>query len=128
MVCQIRNITVDSADPHALARWWEELLGYTGHPENAPEDTEVLLLPPDGIGPNVLFIKVPESKAGKNRLHLDIQPTTDTRDGEVAWLLDHGATQVSDFRRPDGTGWVTLADPEGNEFCVVRSAAERDGS
>ncbi len=67
---------------------------------------------------------MPEGKVVKNRIHLDLQPDT-TRDAEVARLLDLGATLVGDHRRPDGTGWVTLADPAGNEFCVERSTAER---
>jgi predicted enzyme related to lactoylglutathione lyase len=75
-------------------------------------------------GPEILFIQVPEGKAGKNRLHLDLQPDI-RRDEEVERLLGLGAALVDDQRRPDGTGWVVLADPEGNEFCVERSAAER---
>jgi predicted enzyme related to lactoylglutathione lyase len=61
----------------------------------------------------------------KNRLHLDLIPTSGTRDSEVTRLVGIGATIVADQRRPDGKGWVVLADPEGNEFCVERSAAER---
>jgi hypothetical protein len=68
---------------------------------------------------------VPEAKASKNRVHLDLLPAEQTRDQEVARLLELGATMVADHRRPDGTGWVVLADPEGNEFCVERSASER---
>jgi predicted enzyme related to lactoylglutathione lyase len=68
---------------------------------------------------------VPEGKIAKNRMHLDLIPTTRSRDEEVERLLGIGATLVEDHRKPDGTGWVTLADPEGNEFCVERSAAER---
>jgi len=82
-----------------------------------------LLVDPDG-GPALLFQVVPEEKVAKNRVHLDLVPDA-TRDAEVARLLDLGATLVGDHRRPDGTGWVTLADPAGNEFCVERSAAER---
>ncbi len=63
----------------------------------------------------------------KNRVHLDLRPVDRTRDDEVAHLLSIGASQVSDQRevRGDGTGWVVLADPEGNEFCILRSDAER---
>ncbi len=61
----------------------------------------------------------------KNRLHVDLQPTDRTRDEEVARLLGIGATLYADHRRPDGKGWAVLADPEGNEFCVERSDAER---
>jgi Glyoxalase-like domain len=71
---------------------------------------------------------VPEPKTVKNRVHLDLMPTDRTRDEEVERLLGIGATLVADHRRPDGTGWVVLADPEGNEFCIERSAAERAAS
>ena len=73
----------------------------------------------------ILFIEVPERKQAKNRLHLDLVPAAGTRDEEVARLLELGATVVDDLRRPDGSGWVVLADPEGNEFCILRSEAER---
>ena len=72
----------------------------------------------------LLFIEVPESKEIKNRLHLDLRPTDGTREQEVERLLGLGATRLADHRRPDGSGWVTLADPEGNEFCILRSDAE----
>jgi hypothetical protein len=74
--------------------------------------------------PNLLFIPVPESKTAKNRLHLDLQPTI-PREEEVYRLLRLGATLVDDRREVDGTGWAVMADPEGNEFCVERSKAER---
>ncbi|MCI0687970.1 MAG: hypothetical protein L0Y54_12130 [Sporichthyaceae bacterium] len=61
----------------------------------------------------------------KNRMHLDLQPQDRTRDEEVERVIGLGATLVDDHRKPDGTGWVVLADREGNEFCVERSAAER---
>ena len=59
-------------------------------------------------------------------MHLDLTPAMRSRDEEVARLLAIGASLVADYRRPDGTGWVTMADPEGNEFCVERSARERN--
>ncbi|WP_372452637.1 VOC family protein [Pseudonocardia nigra] len=76
----------------------------------------------------VLFIEVPEPKQIKNRLHLDLVPAAGTRDEELARLLALGASTVADLRRPDGSGWVVLADPEGNEFCILRSEAERAGT
>jgi len=126
MTARPRNITFDCADPYRLAGFWSEVTGYGEDPENgnAPEDPEALLVGADGQ-PNLLFIKVPEGKTIKNRVHLDLMPTQHTRDQEVARLLELGATLVADHRRPDGTGWVVLADPEGNEFCVERSAPER---
>ena len=76
----------------------------------------------------LLFISVPEPKATKNRVHLDLQPRDRTRDEEIERVASLGATVVADFRRADGTGWVTLVDIEGNEFCVERSADFREAS
>jgi predicted enzyme related to lactoylglutathione lyase len=73
----------------------------------------------------VLFIAVPEPKTGKNRIHFDLRPAEGTRDDELARLTSLGAHTVQDLRAPDGTGRVVLADPEGNEFCILRSDAER---
>jgi hypothetical protein len=126
MTAHIRHITFDCADPYALAGFWSQVTGYGENPHNpnAPDDPEALLVAPDG-GPGLLFVTVPEPKSVKNRVHLDVVPADRTRDEEVARLLTIGATLIADHRRPDGTGWALLADPEGNEFCVERSAAER---
>jgi catechol 2,3-dioxygenase-like lactoylglutathione lyase family enzyme len=126
MSIRIRNITIDCADPFALAQFWAEVTGYREDPENgnAPGDPEALLLGPAN-SPNLLFVGVQEPKQVKNRLHMDLQPTDRSRDEEVARVRALGATLFADHRRPDGSGWVTLADPEGNEFCVERSVAER---
>jgi hypothetical protein len=125
MTSLIRNIDIDCADPYELAGFWQQVLGYARYHDDHPGDPEAVLLPPDGTGPNLLFLRVPEGKSVKNRVHLDLQPTDRTRDEEVDRLLGIGATLVDDHRRPDGTGWAVLADPEGNEFCVERSVAER---
>lgn len=126
MPARIRHITLDCHHPYALSRFWAEALGFVDHPDepNLPDDPEAVIVDPKGLHPGLLFVPVPEAKATKNRIHLDIVPET-TRDDEVARLLGLGATEVADHRRPDGTGWVVLADPEGNEFCVERSRAER---
>ncbi len=123
---RVSNITFDCADPYALVQFWSEVTGFPEDPENGnePGDPEGLLVAPDNQV-NLLFIKVPEPKSVKNRVHLDFMPTERTRDEEVARLLTIGANLVDDHRQPDGTGWVVFADPEGNEFCVERSAAER---
>ena len=73
----------------------------------------------------LLFIRVPEGKAVKNRVHLDVSPTDTTRDAEVERLVGIGASVYDDRRLEDGRGWVVMRDPEGNEFCVERSEAER---
>ena len=83
-----------------------------------------MLLWPDGRLA-LLFIAVPEQKQVKNRVHLDLVPVDRGRDEEVERLLRLGARVVDDQRRPDGAGWVVLADPEGNEFCMERSDVER---
>jgi hypothetical protein len=124
MSSTIGSVTVDCGRPYELARFWSEVVGFPIHPDNEPDDDEVGLNPPDGH-PMLLFIRVAEGKAVKNRLHLDIRPQERTRDAEVERLVALGARQVDDRRTPDGKGWVVLADPEGNEFCVERSAAER---
>ncbi|WP_228645883.1 VOC family protein [Microtetraspora sp. AC03309] len=118
-------MTVDSARPYELAQWWSEALGWP-LVDSEPGDDEVMLGRPDGP-PHVLFIQVPEGKTIKNRLHFDVTGTDGaTRDQEVERLLALGAKPYEDHRNPDGTGWVTLHDPEGNEFCICRSAAERN--
>lgn len=74
----------------------------------------------------LLFIEVPNAKQLKNRVHLDLKPENGTRDEELARLLALGAREVEDLRNPDRTGWLVLADPEGNKFCILRSDAERE--
>lgn len=121
------HITFDASDPYRLATFWAALTGYVLE-DSDPGDTEVLIDPGQPAVPGLLFIQVPEGKSAKNRVHLDIQPPTGTRDEEVERLTGLGARVVSDQRRPDGTGWVVMSDPEGNEFCVERSASERAGT
>jgi predicted enzyme related to lactoylglutathione lyase len=91
-------------------------------PDDAPGDPEAIVRTARG---DVLFVQVPDPKTARNRAHLDLQPSDRTRDEEVARVRELGAVLVDDQRRDDGTGWVVLADPEGNEFCVLRSQAER---
>jgi uncharacterized protein (TIGR03086 family) len=127
MAVRIKSITFDCADPYRLARFWSQLTGFSEDPGNgnAPDDPEALLLSPDG-SLALLFTAVPEPKHVKNRVHLDLVPLTSRRDEEVGQLLRTGARMVDDQRRPDGGGWVVLCDPEGNEFCIERSDAERE--
>ncbi|MCZ0986182.1 VOC family protein [Streptomyces diastatochromogenes] len=120
MTSKIRHVTIDCADAYALGSFWSQVLGQPLHEDDNPGDPEALI---EGAG--LLFVTVPEPKTLKNRVHLDLQPQDRTRDEEVERLLALGATLVDDHRKPDGTGWALLADPEGNEFCVERSAAER---
>ncbi|GGU89247.1 glyoxalase [Streptomyces litmocidini] len=115
-------MTVDCADAYALATFWAKVLDSEPSDDDKPGDPEALVESP---GANLLFIQVPEGKTVKNRVHLDLQPQDRSRDEEVERLLGLGATLIDDRRNADGTGWATMADPEGNEFCVERSAAER---
>ena len=77
-------------------------------------------------GHRLLFIQTGDAKGGKNRVHLDLVPTDRRRDEEIDRVVALGATEIADRRKPDGTGWKVLADPEGNEFCILRSDAERN--
>lgn len=128
MTSYISHTTVDCANAYALSEWWKPVLGYVDVPDdpNLPGHEECMIRDP-ATGHQVLFIEVPDAKTVKNRLHFDIAAREGTRDEELARLLEHGATVVADLRGKygPGTGWVTLADPEGNEFCIVRSPAER---
>ncbi|WP_340375064.1 VOC family protein [Streptomyces sp. SS7] len=120
MTSAIRHVTIDCSDAYAVGLFWSEVLGMPLQDEDKPGDEEALIK-----GAGLLFVTVPEAKTIKNRVHLDLEPQDRTRDEEVERLLALGATLVADRRRPDGTGWALLADPEGNEFCVERSRAER---
>ena len=123
----ISHTTVDCTNAYELSEWWKQLLGYVDLPDdpNAPVHEECMIQRPDG-GHRLLFIEVPDRKQVKNRLHFDMRPADRTRDEEVEWAIGIGATQVDDLRGTygPGSGWVVLADPEGNEFCILRSEAE----
>jgi hypothetical protein len=127
MASRLTEIVVDCHDPAALAAFWTAALGYHvvstegGQIEIAPDEAE----PPDlaervrraPVVPTIVFVTVPEGKAVKNRLHLDIRPIDGSHQAELERLIGLGA------RRADiGQGtqpWVVLADPEGNEFCLL---------
>lgn len=127
MTSYISHTTVDCGNAYELSEWWKPVLGYTDLPDdpNEPGHEECMILDPDS-GHRILFIETPDTKSVKNRVHLDLRPREGTRDEELARLLAHGATEVADLRGKygPGTGWVVLADPEGNEFCILRSATE----
>ncbi|GAA3685843.1 VOC family protein [Nocardioides ginsengisoli] len=132
MTSYISHTTVDCANAYELSEWWKPVLGYTDLPDdpNEPGHEECMIIDPES-GHKLLFIQVPDRKAAKNRVHFDLRPRrgTGTRDEELERLLDLGATQVDDHRGiyGPGSGWVVLADPEGNEFCILRSDAELEG-
>jgi hypothetical protein len=136
------QVVVDSADPHTQADWWAEALGWPVEPQDesfirrmieigAATEADTLthrgalvwrtgaaITSPDPGRPRVLFQSVPEAKTVKNRLHLDVRVGADGREAEVQRLVRLGATEL--WRGSQGPfEWVTLADPEGNEFCVT---------
>ncbi|MFD9374317.1 VOC family protein [Streptomyces sp. NPDC059999] len=122
MVSVVQNVAIDCADAHELARFWSSVTGRPMDPDARPGDRETRVLLAEG--PVLYFNQVPEAKTVKNRIHLCLRPET-SRDQEVDRLLALGAAFVADHRNPDGSGWAVLADPEGNEFCVLRSEADR---
>lgn len=122
MGLRVQNVSFDCADPAALARFWSGALGWRVTYE---EDDEVVLEPPagspeEGVVPDILFLPVPEGKVMKNRVHLDLRPADQAL--EVARLEALGAQRV-DVGQDDSVTWVVMADPEGNEFCVLRALA-----
>jgi predicted enzyme related to lactoylglutathione lyase len=121
---EIHEITFDARDPHALAMFWGALLEREIRPGDMPQDDSVLVTPAPGQ-PGLLFLRVPERKTAKNRIHFDLWPTSAGRDDQINRATSLGAVVLDDRRREDGAGWVVFADPEGNEFCIGRSAAER---
>jgi len=128
MAAFVSHTTLDSRNAYELSEWWKRVLGYVdveGDP-NLPGHEECMIVDAE-TGHRLLFIEVPDEKRVKNRVHLDLRPRSGTRDEELRRLVALGATQVDDLRGKygPGTGWVVLADPEGNEFCILRSEAER---
>ena len=117
MTLTIQCLTVDAHDPDALAAWWAQALDDYSVKDLDDED-EVAIVPRDrGRAPAILFLRVGDDKVVKNRLHLDLTP--DDRDAEVERLLGLGATRA-DIGQKGDESWVVLADPEGNEFCVLQ--------
>ena len=128
------QITVDAADPRGLGAFWCEVLGYIEQPppagfadwdealdamgiDRSDPNRAFAIVDPDGIGPRVFFLKVPESKTAKNRMHLDIHTDPTGLTNRCDELVAIGATLVAEFDEPEGR-WITLLDPEGNEFCL----------
>jgi hypothetical protein len=136
------QMTIDCAEPHALADWWADTLGWSveaqdegfirrmvdeGHATVDETTTHggrlvwavgAAIVSPDGApAPRILFQRVPEAKAGKNRVHLDVRPDTDDLAAFRDSLVRRGATVLHEGRQGPHT-WVTFADPEGNEFCA----------
>lgn len=136
------QVTIDCSGPHELAEWWAQVLGWQVEPQEeafiarlvatgAATEADTIrhrgalvwkagaaIGCPDPGRPRVLFQHVPEPRSGKNRLHLDVRVGPDRREAEVARLLALGASEL--WRGAQGPSvWVTMTDPEGNEFCVT---------
>jgi predicted enzyme related to lactoylglutathione lyase len=122
MALSLQCITVDAHNPKALAEFWAEVLGWS-----VGEDGDDIgwwiereLNDPKNTGfPDILFLKVPDSKVVKNRLHLDLRPDDQALEVERLEKLGAKKIEIGQSTDPDTT-WVVMADPEGNEFCVLR--------
>jgi hypothetical protein len=127
MVSRFQELVIDGHDPRRLAEFWCEVLDYTildeadGLVEIGVEPNTIEGLRSGAVVPTIVFAPVPESKTVKNRVHIDVNPIDRSQDDEVRRLEALGATRV-DVGQGD-VGWVVMADPEGNEFCVLRSLA-----
>lgn len=126
------TVVVDAKDPAALARWWAQTLDFAIVYES---EHEVVIIPswvnpadPDQTpwerrGQGMVFVPVPEGKQVKNRLHIDLAPHLEQdRDSEIETLLARGASTIH-VGQEDDVSWTVMADPEGNEFCVLSSRA-----
>ena len=119
MPLEWEQVVIDCADPLALGRWWADALGWTYWSEGIDE---VEIRPTEDRLPGLIFGVVPEPKTIKNRLHLDFRP--DIQNAEVERFLALGATRANVGQRSQS--WVVLADPEGNEFCILGSRRPAD--
>ncbi|QBR92966.1 VOC family protein [Nocardioides euryhalodurans] len=126
MTSRFTELAIDCAEPHALARFWCAVLDYQVQ-DDGDDDGDVVTIGPaaDGgeqvpgpVPPTLTFARVPEGKAAKNRLHLDLSPSDVDQDDEVRRVLALGARHA-DVGQTGDESWVCLADPEGNEFCVL---------
>jgi catechol 2,3-dioxygenase-like lactoylglutathione lyase family enzyme len=119
MACRFSELVVDCRDPEALSRFWCEVLGYR---ELSREDGDIEIGPEAGFGgpaPTLIFARIDDPTPGKRRLHIDVNPTDRDQDAELRRLLDLGAVPA-DVGQTGEENWHVLADPEGNEFCLLR--------
>jgi predicted enzyme related to lactoylglutathione lyase len=115
----ILNITFDCTDAKSQAMFWAAVTGGSAEERDAtPGHVEYAVVSPAPGVPRLYFTTVPEPKQAKNRLHLDLVPPDEDQRAELARLVRLGATVPPD--QPPGVGWIILADPEGNEFCLER--------
>ncbi|CAN5188736.1 VOC family protein [soil metagenome] len=127
----VSQLCIDCGEPGVLARWWANVLGWSvvggaaadadAGSDELVDDDEVEIVPADGSTGSLIFLRVPEAKSVKNRLHLDLRPQDGSdQETELARLIEPGARPVDIGQGLDAT-WYVLVDPEGNEFCLLRS-------
>jgi predicted enzyme related to lactoylglutathione lyase len=121
MAAKFTELILDANDPDGLATFWQSVLGWQRG--EADDDGDVELVAPDGSLPTLVFVPVPEGKQAKNRIHIDVSPVGVDQDTELERLLGLGAREV-DVGQADDVSWIVLADPEGNEFCLLRTRAD----
>src|ERR1700761_3014022 len=124
MACRISELVIDCRDPDRLASFWCEVLGYV----ELERDGDVIEIGPPGAGfggpqPTIVFDRSSDPKVGKLPLHIDVSPTDRDQDAELARLLAAGA-RPADIGQTGDESWHVLADPEGNEFCLLRTRLE----
>lgn len=120
MASRTSNFCIDSIDPYAQVKWWSHVLvdfRLLDEAEMGPDEEECWLVGPEDR--EIVFARVPEKKMIKDRMHVCVRPTDCSREEEVDRILALGATLVDDRRDGPDKGWAVLADPEGNEFCVL---------
>ncbi len=124
MASRLTEIVLDCQDHERVGAFWAEVLGYdVVDSSDGPDDWYRQLKGPDGSGPTVMVVRTPDGpKSAKNRLHLDLNATDRDQEAEVERIIALGATRA-DVGQGEQT-WVVLADPEGNELCVLRSRVE----
>ncbi|WP_430782887.1 VOC family protein [Actinoplanes sp. G11-F43] len=119
MTSRIATIAIDAVDPERVAEFWTAVFGW----RILERDDEVLTIGSEAGWLTVDVVRVPELKSGKNRLHLDLRADGSTQEMEVERLLGLGARRADVGQGPD-VSWVVLADPEGNEFCVLSRSVQ----
>ncbi len=128
------QVTFDAASPRELGGFWRVALNYVEQPppagfddwddaldamgvDRSDPDGAYAIVDPDGTGPRIFFLRVPETKSAKNRVHLDVAVAPQDLLARAAELVALGARVLAQYDKPEGR-WVTMLDPEGNEFCL----------
>jgi len=124
MTLSILNVTFDCADSAWVASFWGQATGWPASFDDMPGNPFWIVSETPETSPRLVFVQVPEQRTAKNRIHLDLMPSQGTQAEEMIRLESLGARVVDDRRGAEPGGWVVMADPEGNEFCVEHGLAE----